>query len=203
MPGPHGLVVYGAGGHGRVVAEAAEAAGVSVVGFIDDRPPVAMLERGLIVEADQADVVASPMVVGVGDNATRRRLSEAASDREAGFDRVVHPQACVSPSAELETNVFVGPLAMVHTDARVDRGVIINRGAVVEHDVVLRGYVHVAPGAVLGGGVAAEEGALVGLGARVLPGVRIGAWAVVGAGAVVTRDVGEGEIVRGVPARGE
>jgi UDP-2-acetamido-3-amino-2,3-dideoxy-glucuronate N-acetyltransferase len=46
-----------------------------------------------------------------------------------------------------------------------------------------------------------ERGAALGSGVIVLGGLRIGRDALVGAGAVVTRDVAPGEVVAGVPAR--
>ncbi len=77
----------------------------------------------------------------------------------------------------------------------------VNTAAVVDHQCQLGDFAHVSANVVLGGGVSVGEGSLVGIGACVLPGVVIGAWSQVGAGAVVTRDVPDGVVAYGVPAR--
>jgi UDP-perosamine 4-acetyltransferase len=79
--------------------------------------------------------------------------------------------------------------------------VILNTASVVDHDCVVGDHVHLSPGARLGGGVTVGRGSHIGMGAIVIQGLRIGAGALVAAGAVVLRDVGDGDRVAGVPAR--
>ena len=197
------LVVIGAGGHGRAVAELARLAGHEVVGFLDAKPPVAELD-GLPVWLEVAGGSPLPgsaeaIAFGIGDNLARL----AASQRYAFAEHpvLVHPHGFASPSARLSAGTVVFPGAVVHTAARIGRGGIINSGAIVEHDCLLEAGVHVAPGAVLCGAVRVGEGTLIGAGAVVLPGCMVGAWATVGAGSVVTGDIPDRAVVRGSPAR--
>ena len=207
MTEPLPLFVFGASGHGKVVADAALANGGSVVrGFLDDNPsrhgqrllglPVA---GGL--EAIQGQEGRVGVALGVGANRARMTVLERLVSAGHTVVTVVHPSAFVAPGATLDVGTFVAPLAAVHTDARLGRACIVNTGAVVEHDNVLADGVHVSPNAALGGNVTLGAEVHVGLGAVVLPGVTVGARSVVGAGAVVIEDVPEGVTVVGVPAR--
>ena len=190
------LVIYGAGGHGQVVAEAAQLAGWQVLGFVDDDPgSVPLLDR------QDPKLQKAAYIVAIGDNTLRENVIHRLVDQGMALASVVHPTAFVSPLASLDAGVFVGPMAVVHTRATLGQGVIVNSAAVVEHDNILRPFSHIAPGAVLGGSVAIGARTLVGLGARVLPGVHVGEGCIVGAGAVVTREVEKGQTVLGVPAR--
>ena len=204
------LLVWGAGGHGRVVAELAELSGHVVVGFVDRAPapaarsaahtPIAedvlleALERGghLPLEADA-------VALGLGDNAARSRAASALGDRLSA--PLVHPAATVSRDARLGQGSAVMAGAIVNPGARAERIVIVNSGAIVEHDCRLGEAAHVSPGAVLAGGVRLGARSWVGARAVVLPGIVVGREATVGAGAVVTADVGDGVTVVGVPAR--
>ncbi len=201
------LYVFGASGHGKVVADAALASHLFVVrGFLDDdasRHGQVLL--GLPVEggldAIQGQQGRVGVALGVGSN--RARLAVLSRLVAAGHSvvTVVHPSAVVASGVTLGDGSFVAPLSVVHTEAHVGRACIVNSGAVVEHDDKLADGVHVSPNAALGGGVTLGQGVHVGLGAVVLPNVMIGDWAVVGAGAVVTSAVAEGVTVAGVPAR--
>lgn len=200
------LVIFGAGGHGRVVADAARAAGLELLGFLDDAGPAAAGPGGMVpdaplLEAADPRLKAAVFVVAIGDNATRLRIARRLAGEGRTLHPVVHPDATVSPSAWLGGGVYVGARAVVGPGTAVDTAALVNTGAVVEHDGRADAGAHVAPGAVLGGGVHVGEAALVGLGARVLPGLRVGAGAVIGAGAVLTRDAEAGFTYTGMPAR--
>ncbi len=188
------IVIYGQGGHGRVIAEAAALSGFEVLGFFDDRPGPNTLSIDTI--PDEA-----AWIVGIGDNATRMELLADLLKAGREIVSVIHPRAFVSPRANIEAGSFVGPMAVVHTDAWAGQGAIINSGAVVEHDVQMEPGVHVAPQAVLGGASRVGQRSLIGTNATVNPGVQVGRDCVVGSGGVVLRDVPDGRTVVGVPVR--
>jgi acetyltransferase EpsM len=149
----------------------------------------------------EADAPPGPVTVAVGDNAARRALRARLEARGWTPATVIHPRACVAPSARIGPGAFVAALAVVGPQAVIGADAIVNHGAVVDHDCVVGDGAHVAPNATLGGGCRVGEGATVGAGATLLPGRRVGAWAVLGAGAVATRDVPDGAVATGAPAR--
>lgn len=207
MSGRVPLYVYGAGGHGKVVAEAARACGAyDVRGFLDDdRARWGTEWGGLAVrgggEALGALEEGARVAPAVGGNRARAELVARLVAAGRPLATVVHPTAVVGAGVAIGDGTFVAPFAVVHADARVGRACIVNTAAVVEHDCVVGDFVHVSPRAVLGGGVAAEEGSHIALGALALPGLRVGAWTTLGAGAVMVESLPGGVTAVGVPAR--
>jgi acetyltransferase EpsM len=201
------LYVFGASGHGRVVAEAASlGAHYDVQGFLDDDPAKKGLRVRNLAVVGGVDVLGKlepgvHVALGVGANRARMRILQRLSECGAAVTTLVHPSAVVSSGVKLGSGVYVGPLAVVHADATVGGACIINSGAVVEHDSVLEDGVHISPAAALGGNVTVREGAHLGLGVCVLPGLTVGAWSVIGAGAVVVDSIPSGVVAVGVPAR--
>jgi len=191
------LVIFGAGDHGLVVAEAAELAGWSVVGFLDDAVEPGTTVGRWDVLTERPD---EPIIVAVGDNHARERVIAELVDQGATLASVVHPTAFVSDSAELGDGVFVGPMAIVHAEAMIGYGAVVNSHAIVEHHGQLHRCAHLAPNATLCGRVTVGRQSLIGAGAVVLPAVAVGSRAIVGAGAVVRTDVADGETVVGNPA---
>lgn len=201
------VVIVGAGGHARVVADAFEG---RVVGHLS--PSGSTTDRGASIgprlgaDEDLQSVVQTNHVIAIGigfvdrEGAVRRRLLVDSLER-TGLATVVHRRAIVSDSAELAAGVFVAAGAVIGPHAVIGVAGIVNSGAVVEHDCRLGRNVHVGPGCTLSGGVDVGDDVLVGVGATVLQGVRIGNGAVVGAGAVVIHDVPDGATAVGVPAR--
>lgn len=192
------LVIYGAGDHGQVVADAAHAGGSEVLGFLDDAPTANTRD---LLDKDDPLLAAAVFIVAIGNNTARLQVTQRLLEEGRVLTNIIHPDATVSPQAELGQGVYVGPQAVVGPAAQIGDAVIINSAAVVEHHAQLAPGVHVAPAAALAGRVTVGRETLVGLGARVLPGINLGANAIVGAGAVVTRDIPDHIAVVGVPAR--
>ncbi|MHB1156951.1 MAG: acetyltransferase [Phycisphaerales bacterium] len=196
---PHKLIVYGAGGHGLVVAEAAAAQGWVVPGYRDDRlRPGTRIAAWTVMDHFDDD---AHWIVAIGDNAIRRRLLDELQAAGRKLATVIHPTAVVSPSAILDEGVYVGPQAVVQSMTRIGAGTIINTGSIVEHDNVIGDAAHIAPGSVLCGRVTVGHRTLIGAGATVMPGVSIGDDAVVGAGSMVRGNVANGQTVAGNPAK--
>lgn len=197
-----GLYVYGAGGHGLVVAEAAEGGGWLVTAFVDDSPEHAKADGGRIISRrEMFEKPACGVIVAIGDNFARERVFRELGEAGRSLVNVVHHRAEVSPTATLGAGVFISAMAVVNAEAQIGDGAIINTAAVVEHHCKVGAFAHIAPHATLGGAAAVGQRSLIGIGAAVLPGVAVGDDCTVGAGAVVTKDVPAGSTVIGVPAR--
>lgn len=197
------LLIFGAGGHGRVVADAALRAGLWTGLLATDRNPArcaADLLPGVPALALDA-ALARPGVwhVAIGDAAAREAECRQLGNRTLAT--ILHPQACVSVHTSLAAGCFVAAAAVVAPGARLGRSVIVNHGSVVDHDCELGDFCHVAPQAALGGGVRVGRRVLVGSGARVLPGLQVCDDAIIGAGAVVTGAITQPGTYAGVPAR--
>jgi len=197
------VVVFGAGGHAKVVISTILEAGHSVVGLYDDDTAkhgckvLGVEVSGTIAEAHPLPDVSS--ILAIGDNRLRHELAQKLSGWL--WATILHPRAYVHTTAKIGVGTVIFAGAIVQPDVEIGDHVIVNTGASVDHDCRIGDFVHLAPGVRLAGEVTVGEGALIGIGTSVLPGVRIGAWAVVGAGAVVTEDVAPGVTVVGVPAR--
>jgi sugar O-acyltransferase (sialic acid O-acetyltransferase NeuD family) len=199
------LVILGAGGHGKVVADAALAQGAWERVVATDRNPAKCsgeLLAGVpllpLAEAFAlADAVFHVAIGGAG--ARRKEAREALAGRT--LVTVTHPSACVSAFAQVEEGSFLAAQCVVAPAAHVGACVIVNHGAVVDHDVQVQEFSHVAPRAALGGEARIGRNALVGTGATVLAGVRICDDTIIGAGAVVRQPITEAGVYAGVPAR--
>jgi sugar O-acyltransferase (sialic acid O-acetyltransferase NeuD family) len=201
-----GLLVLGAGGHGKVVADILLCQGIPVRGFLDDDPASWGTTRlGLLVlgALDRyREYEPDGLVLGIGTNAIRRALVERLGSPAAALWRTaIHPRATVAASTGLGRGVVIAAGAVVNPDTVLGDHVIVNTGATVDHDCVIADFAHLAPGVHLSGGVRIGAGTLVGVGAAVAPTRAVGAWSVVGAGAVVVRDIPDRVTAKGVPAR--
>ena len=199
------IVVIGAGGHARVIAESTPH---DIAGHLspDRSDPDPLLGPWLGTDASVEDLAASGhrFVVGLGfvDGAgARRRSALLAALDDVELATITHAEAIVSPSSALGPGVFVAAGAVVGTRTEIGRGSIVNTGAVIDHDGSIGRNVHLAPRVVLSGGVHVGDDSLVGVGATVRQGIRIGARVVVGAGAVVLHDLPDDTTAVGVPAR--
>lgn len=153
------LLILGAGGHGKAVAEAALLSGdwQSVL-FLDDRWPQLQESLGFPVVADIAELAgacqqAQAAIVAVGNNALREQWMEAVRAVGLPLTTVVHPQACVSPSAQVGEGCAIMALAMVGVDVRIGSGAIVNAHATVDHDASLGDFAHLGVGVQIAGGV--------------------------------------------------
>ncbi len=196
------LFIYGAGGHGLVVAEAAEASGAwQVKGFLDEQPIATSIGPWPFYQAVPAGAYGHGVIIAVGDNMARRRLAADIVTSGLQLVNVIHPTAWVSPSVILGRGIYIGAHAVVNSQATVEDGVIINSGAVIEHHCIVGAYTHVGPCAALCGNVKIGSLTTIGAGAVVKPEITIGDDCTIGAGAAVVRDITASQIVAGVPAK--
>lgn len=199
------IAIIGAGGHGKVVADAVRADGKhELVGFFDDDGQ--LIGRN-VAGAQVLDRIAAwrsypvdGLILAIGNNRIRQDVMLRLVAENARLASVIHPSAIVS-GAVVENGTVLMAGVVVNIEANIGKNVILNTGAIVEHDCVVGAHVHIAPGSCLAGGVTIGEGAFIGMGSRILPEVHVGAWSIVGAGAVVVRDVPDGATVVGIPAR--
>lgn len=200
------LAIFGASGHGKVVADVAMAAGWQDVVFFDDAWPACQQNGHWKVIGDFPALLASAStfggaVVAIGNNSVRWDKHGHLKSAGAELVTLVHPRASVSPFGEIGRGSVVMAGAVINVDAQVGEAAIVNTGATIDHDCRLGDAVHISPGAHLAGGVVVGDLSWLGIGSSVRQGVRIGERVIVGAGAAVIHDIADGLTVVGVPAR--
>ena len=206
----HDLVIYGAGGLGREVAEMVRRINErhrfwNLLGFADDaegRQRLGGCEQlggmSFVKEfgrpLDVALAIASPK--------TKRRIYEELKPcPHIHFPNVIDVDVILSSRVEMEEGVILSHLCSVSVDTRLGRCVFLNTGVHVGHDTVIGDFCSVMPSVDISGNVAVGEETLIGVGSVILQGKKIGARTTVGMGSVVMADVPGGCTVLGNPAR--
>lgn len=201
------LLILGAGGHGKVVADAAKSIGEwDEIAFLDDEfenmhecesfPVIAALN-------DFDDLVSNynDCIVAIGNNTCRIDYLEKLKIKNIKIPVIVHPSSVVSDSSCIQPGTVIVAGSVINPNVEVGFGCIINTGVTVDHDCVLEDGVHLSPGVNLGGNVKIGKNSWIGIGATVKNNIDIGANVIVGAGSVVVNDITDSSTVIGVPAK--
>jgi sugar O-acyltransferase (sialic acid O-acetyltransferase NeuD family) len=201
-------IVFGNGGHARVVVDAMTLLSIEVVACIDeigDPSGGREAESVPIMRSwrDAADRFGGdlPVVLAVGRNAARDRIAMELLASGVALQTICHPTAWVSPRATIGVGCYIGAKAIVNCHAVVGDACIVNSGACVEHHCILGNSVHLGPLAVVCGWSSVGARTFVGAAASVRDRINVGADAMVGMGAVVVSEVAAGSVVVGCPAR--
>jgi sugar O-acyltransferase (sialic acid O-acetyltransferase NeuD family) len=206
------VVIIGAGGHGREVAEIlrhqqAWKKDFALHGFVDDDPRLqGKTVDGLTVLGDRSwferfDCDQISVICAVGGPEARKDLTEWAVDMGLSFVSAISPLAHVSALAKIGKGVMIFPFAFVSTAVEVGDHSIVHASTFVGHDTSIGRYSVIAPGANIAGNVSIGEGCWLGAGSSIIQGKAVGEWSVIGAGAAVTRDVPSRVVTVGVPAK--
>ena len=193
------MIIYGAGGHAKVVYDCLISQGDKLVGVFDDNPAKeTFIGLKVINPYLPNSFISEKLIISIGSNKIRYELSRSIKHK---FGTAIHKTAFITGRNELSPGVMILAKSVIQTEVNIGKHVIINTGAIVEHDCVIEDFVHIGPGAVICGDVRIGTGTFIGGNATILPGLSIGKWSVVGAGSVVLKDVGNNTKVGGNPAK--
>ncbi len=195
------LIIVGAGGHGKVIADNAIKNGYTDIFFVDDNSTgecMGFSVTGTCADIEKFNDGNTDFVIGIGNNTTRKMIAEK---YDVNWITLIHPSAQIAVNASIGKGTVVMAGAVVNACATVGEHCIINSSAVVEHDNLLKDYVHISPGVKLGGTVAVGEQTHIGIGATVSNNIAICSDCFIGAGAVVVRDIKDVGTYAGIPVR--
>ena len=198
------LIIIGAGGHGRVIADIAQKLGVyESISFLDDggvKHTMGIPVVGKIVDAEKY-VNSADFFVAIGNSKLREEFMEDLLKKGANIPTLIHPSATIGSHVEIGIGTTVMAGVVINPCAKIGKGVILNTCSSIDHDCVIGDYCHIAVGVRIAGTVELGRSVWLGAGSTVKNNVNICANCVIGAGAVVVKDITECGTYVGVPAK--
>ncbi len=193
------MIIYGAGGHAKVVYDCLVSQGIKLKGIFDDNANIKTFYKlNVITPYSVNSFTDEKLIISIGSNEIRFDLAKSVKH---SFGKAIHKTAFLAESTIIGKGTMVSMKSVIQAESVIGRHVIINTGAIVEHNCVIEDFAHIGPGAVICGNVRIGLGTFIGANATILPGVSIGRRAMVGAGSVVLNDVIEGTKLAGNPAK--
>lgn len=196
------VVIIGASGHGKVIADIIIKSGDRVVGFLDDGIEKGSLVAGIEVLGatdDYAKWAGCSFVIAIGDPYVREKIADKLPVK---WYTAIHPTAVISSlDVKIGEGTVVMANAVINSSAKIGKHCIINTAAVIEHDNVLGDFVHISPNAALAGTVQVGKSTHIGVGACVKQVTSIAPDCTIGAGAAVVKNINEKGIYVGTPAK--
>ncbi len=204
-------IIIGAGKYGEVYLSYLQQSGVEIVGFLDDNPDIQSLDicgkpvLGPISSLKHIRKLHDIQAVYCPLGNNRLRVDFLNKARALGYltPNYIHPSVYISPNVRIsEEGVYILGNTYIMPHVTICSDVMISAGANIIHQSVLNQGVFISNGVNLGASLVAEKYAYIGMGATVMTGVqRLGIDCLIGAGAVVIKDVPDGAVVAGVPAK--
>jgi len=196
--------IIGYSGHAFVVIEAAKESHMPIFGYCEIKEqefnPYDLEYLGNEKDLNFPWSKYRKFILGIGDNRIRKDIVSNLTGK-AQFVNIYHPSAQISNTARLGEGTFINAMVSINALANIGRHCIINTGSIVEHECVIADYVHIGPGAVLAGNVSVGTGTFIGANSTIKQGIKIGENVIIGAGAVVIRDIPDSVTVVGNPSK--
>ena len=199
------LLIIGASGHGKVVADIAiQMNKWGNIRFLDDNEAVkdcmGLKVVGKVNDSygykDEAD-----FIVAIGDNLIREKVQTDLEEKGLSIATLIHPNATIGRDVKIEVGTVVMAGVVINSSTKIGKGCIINTASSIDHDNVIEDYVHISPGANLAGTIKVGKKSWIGIGAVIIQGITIGENTTIGAGSVAIQDLSGDCIAIGCPAR--
>ena len=198
------LVIIGAGGHGRVIADIAQKSKkYKKIAFLDDNVVGESLGFPILGKVCDLEkhIDKSEIFVAIGNSVARQGFIEKLLSLGAKVPVLIHPSAIIGGGVCIDVGTAVMAGAIINPCAKIGKGVIVNTCSSVDHDCVVSDFVHIAVGVNVAGTVKLGERAWIGAGATIKNNVDICADVIIGAGAVVVDNIESAGTYVGVPAK--
>lgn len=199
------IVIIGASGHGKVIADIAEKNRYEKIVFLDDNIAVKNCGKYPVVgtSCDALLYSESDFIVGIGRSDVRMRLQDQLTEKGLHIVSLIHPNAVITESVAIGIGTVVMAGVVINSGAKIGSGCIINTCSSVDHDCIIEDYAHISVGAHIAGSVCVGKHTWIGAGATVINNIRITDDCMIGAGAVVVKNIEDKGIYKGIPARCE
>lgn len=192
------LIIIGASGHGKVIADIARLNGYEDIVFLDDDERIQEC-AGWPVIGKSIDAPEGEVFVAVGNALTRRHLMQMYEERTQPV--LIHPNAVIAEDVQIGKGSVVMAGTVINPSAKIGKGVIINTSSSVDHDCLIGDFVHVSVGAHLSGTVSVGNSTWIGAGVIISNNISVCDNCLIGAGSVVVKDICIPGTYIGVPAR--
>ncbi|MBC7390643.1 MAG: acetyltransferase [Opitutaceae bacterium] len=192
-------ILYGSGGHAKVVLECLLSENKSVLGIFDDAHTFDTFKNiPVLCGYDFNKFQNSLLIVTIGNNKIRKQLSLKIRHK---LGSTIFSKNIISPSVTISDGSMILQGAILNSDCFIGRHVIVNTGSIVEHDCLIEDFAHIAPGAVVCGNSKIGEGSLIGANSVIAPNITIGKWCQISAGSSVLKNIPDYSLVQGVPGQ--
>ena len=190
------IYIYGASGHGLVVADVAKSCGYEDIVFLDDDN-----SKGFLTFDDIKENRDYHIAFGIGNNQIREKLYKKVKENGFFTPILIHPSSIISPSARIEEGTVVMPNVVVNAKAYIGKCVILNSSCVVEHESIIGDFVHISPKVSIAGNVKIGDFTHIGIGSSIIQCLEIGKNSIIGAGSVVVKNIPDFKKAYGNPCK--
>ncbi len=202
------VFIVGAGTYGEAMCELSEILGYSVKGFYDEdemKQGLTIMEHsvlGKFSDLNDNDIADNSFIVAIGNNAARYKIMSRIIKFDGDTPTLIHPTATISPSAKIGKGVYIQANAYIWTKVRIEDFCIISPNVVIAHHSNIGKACLVSTLTGVGASINIQDKVFIGMGGTIVTGLHtIGENSIIGAGAVVLKDVDKNSVYAGVPAR--
>lgn len=190
------IYIYGASGHGLVVADVAKSCRYENIVFLDDDK-----SKGFLTFEDIKENRDYHIAFGIGNNQIREKLYKKVKENGFAIPTLIHPSSIISSSTKIEEGTVIMPNVVVNAKAYIGKCVILNSSCVVEHESIIGDFVHISPKVAIAGDVKIGNFTHIGIGSSVIQCLEIGKNSIIGAGSVVIKNIEDFKKAYGNPCK--
>lgn len=199
------VVIMGAGGHAKMIADIIIKSGDMLYGFLDDNIPIGtkiLQDYAVVGKIEDCNKLQNEkelhFIIGIGDNHTRETIYEK---YKVKYYTAIHPTAVIARDVTIGEGTVIKSNATIDVLATIGKNCIVGTGSITAHDSKIGDYVHLSPNATICGTVNVGKYTHIGANATVINNINVASDCIVGAGAVVVKDIEQSGTYVGVPAK--